>query len=132
MSGVGRVVVLASELNGVLASAVQQVSAARAAGGPSAVVLLFELDQSGPMRPTQVARLLGLTTGGATKLVDRLARLGCVERVSATVGDRRAVDVVITTEGRTVARAAREAVLSQIGTVQDLVGQMYRLLPPRE
>lgn len=127
---VDRVVALASEMGVIMASSLQQVPIAKKAGGPSAVLLLLQLDHTGPMRPTQVARLLGLTTGGATKLVDRLERLGCVTRRAAEAGDRRAVDVEITVEGRSMAEAARTAVQAEIDSLQQIVVQLHRLLSP--
>ena len=56
-----------------------------------------------PLAPTDLARMLGLTTGGVTTVLDRLERAGYVRRRPA-VGDRRRL-VVETTQ----ATAARDA-----------------------
>jgi DNA-binding MarR family transcriptional regulator len=53
------------------------------------------VSRSGPMAPTELARLMGFTTGGITTVVDRLERAGYVAR--RPVGsDRRRLVVVAT------------------------------------
>jgi DNA-binding MarR family transcriptional regulator len=59
--------------------------------------------RAGPLAPTDLARLLGFTTGGVTTVLDRLERAGYVRRRPAA-GDRRRL-VVEATE----ATAARDA-----------------------
>jgi DNA-binding MarR family transcriptional regulator len=61
------------------------------------------LGRSGPLAPTDLARLLGFTTGGVTTVLDRLERAGYVRRRPASADRRRLV--VETTE----ATAARDA-----------------------
>jgi DNA-binding MarR family transcriptional regulator len=57
--------------------------------------------RAGPLAPTDLARLLGFTTGGVTTVLDRLERAGYVRRRPA-VGDRRRLVVEVTeaTEAR--------------------------------
>jgi len=59
--------------------------------------------RAGPLAPTELARLLGFTTGGVTTVLDRLERAGYVRRRPDS-GDRRRL-VVETTQ----ATAARDA-----------------------
>ena len=59
--------------------------------------------RAGPLAPTDLARLLGFTTGGVTTVLDRLERAGYIRRRPAS-GDRRRL-VVEATE----ATAARDA-----------------------
>lgn len=69
------------------------------------------IDISGPphqLSPSRMAELLVRTTGGMTKIVDRLERRGFVERVRDSV-DRRSVLVVLTDEGRAMSRKASSA-----------------------
>ena len=61
------------------------------------------ISRSGPLAPTDLARLLGFTTGGVTTVLDRLERAGYVRRLSAS-GDRRRLLVEVTE-----ATAARNA-----------------------
>jgi DNA-binding MarR family transcriptional regulator len=51
--------------------------------------------RSGPLAPTDLARLLGFTTGGVTTVLDRLERAGYVRRRPAS-GDRRRLVVEVT------------------------------------
>jgi DNA-binding MarR family transcriptional regulator len=49
----------------------------------------------GPLAPTELARLLGFTTGGVTTVLDRLERAGYVHRRPDS-GDRRRVVAEVT------------------------------------
>lgn len=59
--------------------------------------------QAGPLTPTDLARLLGFTTGGVTTVLDRLERAGYIRR-RADAGDRRRLVVEATAD-----TAARDA-----------------------
>ena len=58
--------------------------------------------RAGPLTPTDLARLLGFTTGGVTTVLDRLERAGYVRR-GADAADRRRLVVEVT-----AATAARD------------------------
>jgi DNA-binding MarR family transcriptional regulator len=69
------------------------------------------IDMEGPpyqMSPSRMAELLVRTTGGMTKIVDRLERRGLVDRVRGNV-DRRSVLVVLTDDGKAMCRKASAA-----------------------
>ncbi len=51
-------------------------------------------------RPTAIAERVGLSSGGTTKLLDRLELAGHIERSFGIPGDRRAVRVRLTNSGR--------------------------------
>lgn len=82
--------------------------------------LALEPGRTVPM--TKLARQLRFTTGGFTKLCDRLVLLGLIERRGSS-GDRRVVLAVLTEGGARLAavglaayaRALRRAVLGPIG-----------------
>jgi DNA-binding MarR family transcriptional regulator len=57
--------------------------------------------RAGPLTPTDLARLLGFTTGGVTTVLDRLERAGYVRR-RADAADRRRL--VVETTAATTAR----------------------------
>lgn len=69
-----------------------------------AVLQLLDLapDQRLPM--STIARRLPMSTGGFTKLADRLARDGLIDR-RGSAGDRRVVYATLTDHGRALARA---------------------------
>jgi DNA-binding MarR family transcriptional regulator len=54
---------------------------------------------------TQLASQISLTSGGVTRLIDRIAEAGLVERQNCP-SDRRSVYVAITDEGRTTLETA--------------------------
>jgi DNA-binding MarR family transcriptional regulator len=61
---------------------------------------LMMLHRDGPQRPTQIAELTGLTSGGATKLITRLEKAGLVVREAGVVPtDGRAIVVSLTEVG---------------------------------
>ncbi len=61
---------------------------------------LVLLHSDGPQRPTRIAELTGLTSGGATKLITRLETAGLVAREAGTVpADGRAIVVSLTEVG---------------------------------
>ncbi|WP_086023057.1 MarR family winged helix-turn-helix transcriptional regulator [Streptomyces sp. SPB074] len=107
---------------------------------PAAVqVLWFLLTRPGVAVPmNQVARLLGFSTAGTTKVVDRLAELGLLER-RPSPDDRRVTFAALTPGGRAaagdladdLARALRERVVGVIGeegftTLVSLTGRLAK------
>lgn len=49
------------------------------------------IGRAGPLAPTELARLLGFTTGGVTTVLDRLERAGYIQRRTDPVDRRRLV-----------------------------------------
>src|SRR5262252_10374992 len=47
--------------------------------------------RAGPLAPTDLARLLGFTTGGVTTVLDRLERAGYIRRLADPTDRRRQV-----------------------------------------
>lgn len=66
----------------------------------SDVIVLSTLYIEGPQRPNVLTRLTGLTSGGTTNLLDRLASAGLVHRDASDVEDGRGVLVELTRRGR--------------------------------
>jgi DNA-binding MarR family transcriptional regulator len=69
-------------------------------------LLLDSEDQRLPM--SRIARDLAMTSGGFTKLADRMARDGLIDRRGSS-GDRRVVFAALTETGQKMAHAALEA-----------------------
>lgn len=74
------------------------VVAARLGVTDTDVQCLHVLARHGPATPGALAERVNLTTGSASRMVDRLVAAGCVRRV-ADPGDRRRVLVEPTEEG---------------------------------
>jgi DNA-binding MarR family transcriptional regulator len=65
----------------------------------ASVLVLCLLDGDGTCRPGRLVEALGMSSGGVTKLVDRLAARGLVDRSYGTLADRRGVVISITPAG---------------------------------
>lgn len=90
--------------------------------------VLISLDVFGPQQPGSIAALLGLTSGGVSKLIDRLERYRLVQRsFGAVPQDRRAVLVELTEDGRDAIVAFDEVVR---GLADGLLAAIAPLLPP--
>lgn len=77
--------------------------------------LMSWLEVEGAARPRMLdlAELLGVTQSGVTRLVDRLAGRGWVER-EQPAGNRRVMYARLTHEGRAVLAATRQAYFSAL------------------
>ena len=75
------------------------------------------------MRMLELARLLRVTPGGLTRIVDRTVKTGWIRR-DRPADNRREVYAVLTDEGRALLRSARPAYL---GALQEMIaGQLAR------
>jgi DNA-binding MarR family transcriptional regulator len=70
------------------------------------IVLLSFAELEDGARPMALMELLGLSSGGVTKLVDRAVAAGLVRRDFGTLDDRRAVTIRVTRRGRTELKRA--------------------------
>lgn len=108
------------------------------AGGPSLVehdlMSWLEVDHDRRPRMQELAATLGMTPGGATRLVDRLVQRGWVQRLQLD-GNRREVYTELTDEGRRALEPARAAYFQalreclpggDIAMVTELTGALLR------
>ncbi len=81
---------------------------------------LMLLHRDGPQRPTRIAELTGLTSGGATKLITRLETAGLVVReVGAVPSDGRAIVVSLTETGNEKVDALVDAIAPHLDALID-------------
>jgi len=91
-------------------SADYQSRFARAAGVPDephAMTTMFLLTQSGPVRPTALAGILGISAAATSRLVESLAAAGLVTR-TPDPDDARATLVTFTEQGAAAAALLHE------------------------
>lgn len=94
------------------------------------IVTLCVLDLEGPQRPTDIQERTRLSSGGVTKLVDRLQEAGLVTRAYGTVpGDNRGVLVSISDRGRRLVSDFSEVLTARLEDTQVLLKEIDRLLP---
>jgi DNA-binding MarR family transcriptional regulator len=83
--------------------------------GSQPITVLFALDMDGPMRPTGIQELTGLSSGGVTKLVERLEEKGLVARKTGAIADdRRGVLVELTRRGRSAVRSMADSMAAAL------------------
>ena len=70
-----------------------------ASGDVTEALALMALADGTDSRPTQIGEQVGLSSGGTTKVLDRLETSGLIERSFGTPGDRRGVSVRLTSAG---------------------------------
>ncbi|BBG03242.1 MULTISPECIES: MarR family winged helix-turn-helix transcriptional regulator [Pseudonocardia] len=93
---------------------------------PSQARALGALARHGELRPGGLAEHLRITPRSATEVVDGLAALGLVERVSDP-DDRRAVQLHLTERGTATARAIRDARADDLRQVFDRLTEHDRV-----
>lgn len=97
--------------------------------GNTPLLLLSELDLHGPQRPTALQALTGLSSGGLSKLVDRMEELGVVRRERGAVsGDRRGVLVSLTERGEELLRVLTAELAERLPETRALVAEMARVV----
>jgi DNA-binding MarR family transcriptional regulator len=91
--------------------------------------VISELALRGPRRPSQLATFTGLTSGGVTKMLDRLEEDGFITRTAGEVArDRRAVVVRLTEKGEQLAALVAEVLLDQVSLIRALSAEMTEML----
>lgn len=91
--------------------------------------VLADLELNGPLRPVDIQEATGLTSGGVTKLLDRLESLGLIERSHGKVpGDRRAILVTLTPEGRRINGIFAEGVADNGDSVRQTLTRLAGIL----
>ncbi|HJP74446.1 MAG TPA: MarR family transcriptional regulator [Pseudonocardiaceae bacterium] len=100
----------------------------------------LEVDRDRRPRMQELAATLGMTPGGATRLVDRLVRRGWVQRLQLP-GNRREVYTELTDDGRAALAPARAAYFQalreclpggDIVAATELTGALLREIKPDE
>jgi DNA-binding MarR family transcriptional regulator len=93
------------------------------------VMLMFLLDAEGPLRPSTIQDATSLSSGGVTKLVERLEQRGLVQRKTGAVdGDRRGVLVELTRRGRNAVRSMADAMADALREAQPDVDELVATL----
>jgi DNA-binding MarR family transcriptional regulator len=92
------------------------------------ILVITTLDVEGELRPSEIVELTGVSSSGATKLIDRLEGHGIVVRQVGTVPeDRRATRVVLTPEGQRAARQLAAGLASQMELVRALIAELQEV-----
>jgi DNA-binding MarR family transcriptional regulator len=124
-----RIIVLITRYGQVVGTAMSGAAGDAGLIGNLPLLVLCDLDLAGDRRPTHIQALTGLSSGGVTKLLDRLEARGLVKRSFGTLAsDRRAVIVSITPDGRTVAGVVAAALAERIDVTREFAADLSALL----
>ena len=97
--------------------------------GNAPLQVLCLLDVDGPARPSTIGGVVGLTSGGTTKLLDRMEEAGLIHRAYGVFADdHRGVEVTLTPRGRKVLRTAAGAFIEYLPDVAGLVKNIVATL----
>jgi DNA-binding MarR family transcriptional regulator len=96
--------------------------------GNAEVFVITSLHLHGPLRPSDIVEATRMTSGGVTKLIDRLESGGYITRqLGAVATDRRATRLILTAKGARLARSYADALLSEMDEVRGSVECLSRL-----
>ncbi len=95
--------------------------------GNAPIIVLSAIDLDGPQRPNALQRRTGLSSGGLSKLLDRMEQLGVVRRERGAVsGDRRGVLVVLTDRGRDHLRMLTDSLAERLPETRAFLAEIAR------
>ena len=94
------------------------------------IMVLVTLDLEGPQRPNDLKDRTGLSSGGVTKVVDRLAESNLVSRAYGVIPeDHRGVLISLTEEGSRFVATVTGALAEHLPHSRALIEEFDRLLP---
>ncbi len=93
------------------------------------ITVMCRMALYGPLRPSEVMDATGLSSGGATKLIDRLEAAGWVQRMDDPVPeDGRGVLVALTPRGGEHLDAMVGVLATRLGETETLVKEINQYL----
>jgi DNA-binding MarR family transcriptional regulator len=124
-AAVERLLLLMSGYGRTVSEAMLDVATDPELAGNVSLVVLCTLDLEGPHRPGVLQEITGLSSGGVSKLLDRMEAAGVVKRTYGGVpGDNRGVLVSITRRGRGLVARFTSEVASRLPESHALVDQV--------
>jgi len=125
MTAIAEAVVRTTEQGVRMSHAIIEIAGAEHLADNPPVAVLARLWLDGPLRPRELAGMIGVTSAGVTKLIDRLEARGLAVRRSDVPDDGRGVFVDLTEQGR----RTTGAMLEVLGPVlSDLAEDLQTLL----
>ena len=124
-----RLMLLLAEFGETVSQAMKEATGEPDLVGNAPIRVLATLDLSGPQRPADLAELSGMSSGGLSKLLDRMEEAGAIERVQGAVpGDRRGVLVSLTERGQVLLRTFTEELALRLPATKRLVAEIAAVL----
>jgi DNA-binding MarR family transcriptional regulator len=124
-----RLLLLLAEFGHTVSRAMTAASGEPELVGNAPILVLSSIDLFGSQRPSDLARLTELSTGGISKLLDRMQELGVVRRQPGSVrGDRRGVLVTLTDRGVALMRVLAAELEDRLPETRKLVAEIVSVL----
>jgi DNA-binding MarR family transcriptional regulator len=124
-AAVERLLLLMSGYGRTVSEAMLDVSPEPELAGSVSLVVLCTLDLEGARRPGVLQEITGLSSGGVSKLLDRMEAAGVVKRTYGGVpGDNRGVLVSITRRGRALVARFTTEVSARLPASRDLLDEV--------
>jgi DNA-binding HxlR family transcriptional regulator len=124
-SAVERLLLLMSDYGRTVSAAMLDVAPDPELAGNVSLVVLCTLDLEGSRRPGVLQEVTGLSSGGVSKLLDRMEAAGVVKRAYGGVpGDNRGVLVSITRRGRSLVNRFTSEVATRLPESRVLVDEV--------
>lgn len=128
-----RLLLLMAEFGQTVSQAMHAAAGEPDLAGNAPTLVLSSIDLSGPRRPSDLVKLTGLSTGGLSKLLDRMEELGAIRRERGAVsGDRRGVLVSLTDRGAELVRVLAAELEERLPATRALVEEIADVLPEPE
>ena len=126
-----RLLMLLAEFGSTVSRAMAAVVPEPELVGNAPLLVLSHIEVHGPQRPNDLAAATGMTSGGLSKLLDRMEDLGVVHRERGSVrDDKRAVVVGLTDHGHELMRAITEELAAHLPQTKAIVGEIRALVEP--
>ena len=128
-AAVERLLLLMSGYERTVSAAMLDVAPDPELAGNVSLVVLCTLDLEGPRRPGVLQELTGLSSGGVSKLLDRMEAAAVVKRTYGGVpGDNRGVLVTITRRGKALVARFTSEVAARLPESRVLVDEVSSAL----
>ena len=122
---VQRLLLLMANYGQVASTAISEVAPDPELVSNVSLVVLCTLDLEGPRRPGELQEVTGLSSGGVSKLLDRMEQAGVLKRTYGGVpGDNRGVLISITKRGRSLTGRFAGAIAAQLPDGRALVREI--------
>jgi len=126
-----RLIVLLAQYGNTVSQAMAKVAPAPDLVSDGPITVLCVLDLEGPSRPGHLQRVTGLSSGGVSKMLDRLSEAKLVRRAYGVVpGDNRGVLVSITPQGRRLIRSTAAELGKHLPETKILLKEILALTSP--
>ena len=126
-----RLLMLLAEFGSTVSRAMAAVVPEPELVGNAPLLVLSHIEVHGPQRPNDLAAATGMTSGGLSKLLDRMEDLGVVHRERGTIqDDKRGVVVGLTEYGHGLMRAITEELAARLPETKAIIGEIRSLLEP--